>query len=66
MPADAQDRDVKRDQRVNEGGELKSPVGRGENDQPADSGKNFQPPGEPIVRVDSGPSENEENANKKD
>ena len=45
MPADAQDRDVERDQRVNKHGELEPPIRRGQNDQAKDSRENFQPPG---------------------
>ena len=63
MSADAQDRDVKRDQGVNERGELKSPVSGRENDDAGDSGKHFEPPGEAIVRIDSRPNENDRDAN---
>ena len=63
MPADAQDRDVKCDQRVNESGELKSSIRGGEDDQAADSGKNFQPPSESIVRIDPRPNENNRDGN---
>src|SRR6185503_19682172 len=59
MPADTQDRDVERDEGVNERGELKSPVRRRENDDASDSRKNFEPPGQAIVRINSRPDEND-------
>ena len=62
MTADAQNRNVKRDQRVNKCRELKSPIRRPENNQAADSGKNFEPPGEAVVRINSRPGENNRDA----
>ena len=59
MAADAENADVNSDQGVNECGELKSAVSGGQNDQPDDSRKNFEPPSEPIMRMNSGPDEND-------
>jgi hypothetical protein len=65
MPANAQDRDVERDERVNERRELKSPIRRRKNDEAGDPRKNFQPPSEAIVRINSRPNENDRNADQK-
>jgi|GEM_PF-3388776 hypothetical protein len=62
MSADAKNADVDRDQRVNERGELKSPISSRENDQADDGRKNFQPPGEAIVRMNSRPNKNDRSA----
>src|ERR1041384_1920624 len=59
VSADAQDRDVNRDQRVDERGELESPISRGENDHADDSGKKFEPPSDAVVRTNSRPNEND-------
>src|SRR5205085_1966728 len=65
MPTDSQDRDVNRYERVNEGGELKPAIRRSENNQADDPRENFQPPGQPIVRINTGPDEDDGDADQK-
>jgi hypothetical protein len=65
VSAYAKNADVDCNQRVNEGRELKSAIRRRENDQPDDSRKNFETPGETTVRMNSRPDENNRHADQK-
>ena len=62
VSAHAKNADVDRDQRVDERRKLKSAIGRRENDQPDDSRKNLETPGETIVRMNSRPDKNDRDA----
>src|ERR1041385_5489433 len=51
MSANAEDADMQRDQRVAQSRETKSPVSRQKKNKTHQTGRNFEPPGEAIMRL---------------
>ena len=59
MPSDAEDTNVDGDQDVTEGRKLKLAISREQNDDPDESGRDLQPPGETIVWMPTRPAKDD-------